>query len=400
MRFITNQDTEHLKEVTSIGLLTDKGTKFDKDGIFSPAIFGSTEYACECGFLKGSWHTGELCHKCNTTVMNPKDNIYKNGKLKIPKGYKVFNPVIYMIICKHVKKFDDMINPQYKQIDINGHIIYERENGDTLVNFTDFTSNYKEVIERLIPDSIEFEDEDDEKAIKKLNLKEFLLNNEDSVMLNSIPLLPLHLRPSSINEKQMALEPLNKCYIAMNTHINSLRNSVDEEDVLAVEKELYEIQKIYIELSTKILEIISSKEGLCRDQILSNRSLFSGRAVITLKDDNDPETVTIPRIMFTEMYMPRILTILVNLMNINYTEAYEYYFTNRFNLDDENITKCIDDVLATKPVVIINRNPSLHLLSMQAFYIKNVTKDNTIKLSKQVLRSYNADFDFENHYHF
>lgn len=396
MRFVNNDMFKDLKVVTSLNLINAKKKIFDSEGIFSPSIFGSQDFSCECGRLKGGWHAEEVCESCGTKPIDPKYNIYKTGCLKLPYDLKIFNPVIYMIICKYIPSFELKINPQNKHIDINGHFIYNIDDETELVNFLDFSRNYKEVIDKLIPDEVEYSFEDEETNVKienKINLKQFLLNNEDSVMLSYIPLLPLHLRPSNLTEKQMQLEPLNKCYIAINTHINSITNNIDIEDDTAVEKELFEIQKLYMELTDKILDTISSKEGLMRDQILSNRICYSGRAVITLKDDNDPESITIPRIMFTEIYTPKITSLLVNYLNLNYTEAYEYYFLNRFNLDDEWIEKCINDILLTKPIVLLNRNPTLHLLSIQAFYIKGVTKDNTIKLCKQTLRGLNGDFD-------
>lgn len=401
MRFIKNDDLNNLKEVTSLNIISDKGKAFDKDGIFSPSIFGSADYSCECGHLSGAWHTGEICPKCNSTIINPKDNIYRNGRFVIPKGYKIINPMIYLILQKYIKNFEFRINPNNKHIDINGHIIYDLEDGTTLINYTDFTKNYKETIEKIVPDEIIYEDsnidsdddtnEDTEQV--SISLKDFLINNEESVMLSSIPLLPIHLRPSNMSEKQMNIEPLNKCYVAINTHINSLKSNVEDDDLLAIERELFEIQKIYQELVDKILLLVSAKEGLCRDEILSSRICYSGRAVIALKNDNDPMSVNVPKIMFTEMYLPRIITLLTEYLGINHSKAYEYYYLNRFNYEDEYINKCVEDILLTKPRVLINRNPTLHLLSIQSFHIKKVTNDHVIRIPKTALQSLNADFD-------
>lgn len=397
MRFLKNSDISDLKEVTSLALVAPKTGTFDKDGIFSPRIFGSDEYSCECGALKAAWHMGEICDKCGTPISKPSDNIYKNGRFIIPNGYKVFNPTIYTIIKKHIKNFENMINPDLKHGDKDGHIIYEDEKTNLkLLNFMDFSLNYRETIEKIFQDteieaSIEVDDEFDKH--KPLNLKDFLLENEDSVMLSSIPLLPIHLRPTQKDGTQMQIEPLNKSFIEINTHINSIRHNVDDDNLTAIDKELFKIQQEYMELYDSILELISKKEGIARNQILSNKINLSGRAVITVNHDNDPNSVTVPKIMFTEIYMPKIITKLSHYLNLNYVDSTEYYYLNRFDLDNKYIDMCINDLLLEKPMVLINRNPSLHLLSIQAFYISGVTKDHTIKLPKTCLQSLNADFD-------
>lgn len=395
MRFLRNDDISHLKEVTSLGLVSQKQGTFDKDGIFSPRIFGSDEYSCECGALKAAWHMGEVCEKCGTHISKPSDSIYKNGRFIIPNGYKVFNPTVYMIIKKHIKNFENMINPSIKHADKEGHIIYKDEKTNLkLLNFIDFSLNYRETIEKLFED-LELDDNEDEESEKSrpIKLKEFLLNNEDSVMLNSIPLLPIHLRPTQKDGIQMQIEPLNRSIIGINTHINSLRTNVEDDDLTAIEKELFKIQQEYMELYNDILELISKKEGIARNQILSNKINLSGRAVITVNHDNDPNCITIPKIMFTEIYLPKIISKLTNYLNLNYIDTTEYYYLNRFDLENNYINMAINDILLEKPMVLINRNPSLHLLSIQAFFISGVTNDHTIKLPKTCLQSLNADFD-------
>lgn len=389
MRFIKDTDVSNLREVTSINLLSKKEKSFDLEGIFSPSIFGSQDYSCECGSLQGAWHLGTVCPNCNTSIMNPKDNIYRYGRFKIPKGFKIFNTVIFQMMCKNIKGFENMIKPQVKHITIDGQIIYEDDNQTKCVNFIDFTNKYEETIDIILPDStVEY----DEKLKK---FKSFLKSNEDIVMTDSIIILPLHLRPTqfSISEKVMLTQPLNKSYNSINTHIHSIKNYVDEDHILAIEHELYEIQRCMVDLYNQITETIAYKEGLARDQILSNKINFSGRAVISVKHDNDPTSVSLPKIMFTEIYMPKILSYIVEHENVTYSDALEYYYMNRFNYEDKIIDEAISNVLLTKPVVLLNRNPSLHLLSIQAFYVSGVTNDYTIKLAKTVLQSFNADFD-------
>lgn len=396
MRLIKNSDHEHLKEVTSLTLIDHKSGKFDAQGIFSPSIFGSDDFSCECGKLVGAWHSGELCEHCGTSIIDPKDNIYRNGRFKLPNGLKIFNPTIFQIITKHVKKFNDMIDPSKKHIDVDGHIIYQTDDGLELVNYVDFSYKYKETIEKVIPDNVNIAaslDDDDNESSGFINLKQFLLDNEESVMLSSIQLLPIHLRPSQLNDKQLTLEPLNRAFISINTHIDSIKKTIAKDDLIGIDKELFEIQKDYQQLLVDVISIIAKKEGISRDQILSNRINYSGRAVITLKHDNDPTSIIIPKIMFTEMYAPKIVSRLSEYLSVNFVDAYEYYCLNRFDFNNEVIQRAINDILDTKPVVIINRNPSLHLESLRACFVSGVSNDYTIKLCKSLFRGLNADLD-------
>lgn len=390
MRFIRNEELENLKEVTSVRLVEKKSGRFDPQGIFSSKIFGSDEYACECGELRAAWHNGEICPNCGTSILDPNDNIYRNGKFKIPNGYKIFNPIIFNILSKNIKNFVNMVDPNNKHIELDGHIIYTDEKNNTeLLNFLDFSFKYQETIEKLLPEEMIKNSDNDKLRL----LKDFLKENEDSVMLSNISILPLHLRPAQLTDKRMDLDPFNKYYIDMNTHIASLRTTVEVDDLNATERELFDIQKIYADFTDLVLETISKKEGIARDQILSNKINASGRAVITLKDDNDCNSVTIPKVMLTELYFPKIITNISKTLGKNYTDAYEYYMLNRFDDENEVIKKAADDVLLLKPIVLINRNPSIHLRSIQSFYIAGYTDDYTIKLPKSSLRELNADFD-------
>ena len=65
MRFVNTLELfSELKEVTSTKIIANG--VFNKEGLFSTDIFGSSIAKCLCGKLEGNFHLGQVCKSCNT----------------------------------------------------------------------------------------------------------------------------------------------------------------------------------------------------------------------------------------------------------------------------------------------------------------------------------------------
>jgi len=376
IKFLSEEDLVNVPAITTTKILDKKRKQFDNDGLFSETIFGKNDNSCSCGNLKGVFYIGKTCDNCKT-IVGDSNEFDRIGKLTFNSRYRVINPLIMEIIKKNEFDLLEKCNPQKKKIDLHGNPIGDEDE----LSFHKFIFNFEETLE---------------KYFKNEELKDFLLKNKDCVFMKSIVVPPIHLRSASVDKsfKRIQIDALNKFYVSMLTHIVNIEEElVGLENEITVELELYELQKLLQKLFDEILDILAVKEGLIRDQLLSNRINFSGRAVLALKEDNDPFSITIPRIMFTEIFILKVIYHLVNNYSMNYLEAEDYYYHNRFDIKNEKINYTIKKILDTKPRIILNRNPSLHIFSLQSFFISAVTPDSVIRVSKEAYPAFNADLD-------
>jgi DNA-directed RNA polymerase subunit beta' len=374
--FLVSEDISHLPRVSSTNIVDRKRKTFDKDGIFSEEIFGgSNEIKCTCGELKGKFYLGNTCPHCNTIV--EENSFDKEAVLKLPEGMKIFNPIILEMIRRIEFDLLEAINPAKRKIDQNGNGSEE----ESILSFSYIANNYEDFVKNYI---------------KNKTLRKFLKKRKESFLVDFITVLPLHLRNASIDKNitQIILDDINKFYIVITTHIQSLENLDGLDSGINIELELYELQKVYNSLAENVTKIIAEKEGIIRDQILSNRINFSGRAVIILDPVNDPLSIVIPKIMFMEIYLAELLIEIKEIGEFfSLTEASNYYYMNRFDTENNIIKQSVNILVDKQQMVVLIRNPSLHLKSIQSFYIREVIDEDVIKIPKTCFADFNADID-------
>lgn len=136
---------------------------------------------------------------------------------------------------------------------------------------------------------------------------------------------------------------------------------------------------------------MSKKEGLLRANILGKRIDFSGRAVISPDPTLALDHCRIPYWMILEILKPQIVTHLVNRR-----------ICKRYNQAVKLVDTCIRsksaelyDVVSefcNNKLCILNRQPTLHRLSVLAFRI-SIHLGNTIQIHPMICHPFNADFD-------
>ena len=133
----------------------------------------------------------------------------------------------------------------------------------------------------------------------------------------------------------------------------------------------------------RLIKLISGKEGFIRDGLLAKRLHRSGRAVIVPAPDLDVDRVYLPLEFAVEWYG-------------EWTNMKD--FEKRRILEGDSAERqrwvCTFNELAKskKPLVLLNRQPSLHRHSIQAFYPLFWT-ERAIGLPIMVCKGFNADFD-------
>lgn len=147
-----------------------------------------------------------------------------------------------------------------------------------------------------------------------------------------------------------------------------------------------------------ILDRLSSKKGFLREKMQKKSQDFSGRSVIVVDPTLDLDEVSLPEDMVKEMFEPHIIREL-GKMGLGGPSSVRKHL----EAGDSFYREATMRVLKDNPV-ILNRAPSLHKHSLQAFDVAKVSWNNgdgsesgrasrAIGLNPVVTTPFNADFD-------
>ena len=199
--------------------------------------------------------------------------------------------------------------------------------------------------------------------------KEYLgpKGNPKDYMLDSIAVLPVRFRQERLGIARDFQNDLNILYrnvLQINSQLKTVlddENSTDElqeflkKRLFNAVKKLFSVDRKYRNRRRGIIDILKGKEALVRGHMLGKRVDYSGRAVII----GDP--------------------------SLSLDEA---------RIPDELWDKILPDVPKDeKPLVLLNRQPSLHRYSIQAFRVSTHRRGDVICINPFVCKPFNADFD-------
>lgn len=133
--------------------------------------------------------------------------------------------------------------------------------------------------------------------------------------------------------------------------------------------------------------MLSGKEGIFRKNLLGKRVDYSGRSVITVGPDLQLDECGLPIYIAVKIFTPFIIGKLIE-RKIAYTPKQ----AEKLIKDESPISlKILEEVIKDK-YVLLNRAPTLHRLSIEAFKIR-LMPGKTIRLHPLVCDAFNADFD-------
>lgn len=247
------------------------------------------------------------------------------------------------------------------------------------------------------------------KIMYKIRIMNGMIDNGiDSswMVLTRIPVIPPELRPMvQLTGGRFATSDLNDLYrrlINRNNRLKKLLKLGAPEIILRNEKRmLQESVDILIDAqkssknkrkSTKrvprsLSDLLRGKKGRFRRNLLGKRVDYSGRSVIVVGPDLKLNQVGLPKEIALEMYRPFVLReLMVSGISPNIKSAK--------NLIDHRANEVYDilEKVTKDSHVLLNRAPTLHKLSIQAF--KPILVDGlAIRLHPCVCKGFNADFD-------
>lgn len=134
-------------------------------------------------------------------------------------------------------------------------------------------------------------------------------------------------------------------------------------------------------------DMLKGKQGRFRQNLLGKRVDYSGRSVIVAGPELKIYQCGLPKMMALELFKPFVIGWLItNEFAHNIRSA-----TRMIETGENEVWDALDEVIKGK-YVLLNRAPSLHRLSIQAFQ-PVLIEGRAIQLHPLVCKGFNADFD-------
>jgi len=247
------------------------------------------------------------------------------------------------------------------------------------------------------------------KATKRLRVVEAFRksgNRPEWMILTVLPVIPPDLRPMvQLDGGRFATSDLNDLYrrvINRNNRLKRLMELNAPEIIVRNEKRmLQEAVDALIDNGRRgravsgkgkhrlksLSDMLKGKQGRFRQNLLGKRVDYSGRSVIVVGPDLKLHQCGLPKKMALELFKPFVMRRLVEKgFAHNIKSAKRIVERVRPEVWDV-LEEVIKDYL-----VLLNRAPSLHRLSIQAFEAKLI-EGSAIQLHPLVCAAFNADFD-------
>ncbi len=253
------------------------------------------------------------------------------------------------------------------------------------------------------------------KLLKRLKIVKSLIKSNTKpewMILDVLPVVPPEIRPMiQIDGGRFATTDLNDLYrrvIMRNNRLKKFLEANSPELIIRTEKRMLQeavdnliyngrVAKPYTDRNGRPLksltDLIKGKKGRFRRNLLGKRVDYSGRAVIVVGPHLKIHECGIPKKMALELFYPFVLH---ELSKEETSEGLIQQKTlkkhkKEIQQEEPEAWEKLEKVIQGK-VVLLNRAPTLHRMSIQAFEPKLV-EGNAIQLHPLVCPPFNADFD-------
>ena len=412
--------------------------KAERDGLFCERIFGPTkDWECLCGKYKRIRHKNKICEKCGVEVTQKKVRRERMGHIELaaPVSHiwyfraipsrmgllldisprlleKVLYFAQYIVIDPGktpLQKYQLLKESEYREY-------YDRYENDFRVGMG--AEAVKELLAEIDIEKLSEELREElsraqgqrkVRIIKRLEVVEAFRksgNRPEWMILDAIPVIPPEIRPMvQLDGGRFASSDLNDLYrrvINRNNRLKRLMELNAPEIIIRNEKRmLQEAVDALIDNGRRgkpvtgpsnrplksLSEMLRGKQGRFRQNLLGKRVDYSGRSVIVVGPDLKIYQCGLPKEMALELFKPFVMKRLVETGNAtNIKEAKKK--VERINPD---VWDALETVIKNHPV-LLNRAPTLHRLSIQAFE-PILIEGKAIKLHPLVCKAFNADFD-------
>ncbi len=248
-----------------------------------------------------------------------------------------------------------------------------------------------------------------EKAVKRLEVVDAFLkggNDPANMILDVIPVIPPDLRPMvQLDGGRFAASDLNDLYRRVINRNNRLKRLLDlDAPAIIVNHEKRMLQEAVDALFDNgrrgrpvsgrggrplksLAEALKGKQGRFRQNLLGKRVDYSGRSVIVTDPKLKLHQCGLPKTMALELFKPFVMKRLVELGKVENIKGAKRSIERGASFVWDILEEVIDGRL-----VLLNRAPTLHRLSIQAFE-PVLVEGKAIHLHPLVCSPFNADFD-------
>jgi len=420
--------------------------------IFGPV----KDYECYCGKYKRIRYKGIVCDRCGVEVTEKKVRRERMGhiRLVVPVVHIWFfkslpNKIGYMLGLSS-KKLESIIYYERYVVIQPG---VKAEDGTMKMDLLT-EEEYLEAMETLPPDNQQLDEEHPDKfvakmgadavrdllarldldqlsyalrhqaahetsqqrkseALKRLRVVEAfrdgqtrIENRPEWAVIQYLPVIPPELRPLvPLDGGRFASSDMNDLYrrvIIRNNRLKRLLEIKAPEVILRNEKRmLQEAVDSLFDNSRKsnavkaeggralksLSDILKGKQGRFRQNLLGKRVDYSGRSVIVVGPTLKLHECGIPKGMAAELFKPFIIRKLIERGIVKTVKSAKKLVDRK----DSVIWEILENILKGHPV-LLNRAPTLHRLSIQAFQPRLI-EGKAIQLHPLVCGAFNADFD-------
>ncbi|HET8709641.1 MAG TPA: DNA-directed RNA polymerase subunit beta', partial [Candidatus Saccharimonadales bacterium] len=270
----------------------------------------------------------------------------------------------------------------------------------------------KELIASLTTEAEEAKGQRKKKLMKRLRLLESMDRagiKPASMCVSVLPVIPPDLRPMvQLTGGRFATSDLNDLYRRVINRNNRLKKLMDLNAPEVIRRNeqrmLQEAVDALIDNNSarsgravaatgqrrrlkSLSDMLKGKQGRFRQNLLGKRVDYSGRSVIVAGPELQINQCGLPKMMALELFKPFVIGELIAR-----EQAHNIRSASRLiEMNETVVWDALDEVIKNK-YVLLNRAPSLHRLSIQAFQ-PVLIEGRAIQLHPLVCKGFNADFD-------
>ncbi len=420
--------------------------------IFGPV----KDYECACGKYKRIRYKGIVCDRCGVEVTEKKVRRERMGHIKLVVPvvhiwyFKSLPNKIGYLLGVSSKKLETIVYYERFVVIQSGIRADKGQNpGDLLTE-----EEYLDILDTLPKDNQYLPDDDPNKfiakmgaeavhdmlqridldqlsfdlrntaatetsqqrkadALKRLSVVEAfrdantrITNRPEWMVMQYIPVIPPELRPLvPLDGGRFASSDLNDLYrrvIIRNNRLKRLLEIKAPEVILRNEKRmLQEAVDSLFDNSRKsnavkaeggralksLSDVLKGKQGRFRQNLLGKRVDYSGRSVIVVGPELKLHECGLPKDMGAELFKPFIIRKLIERGIVKTVKSARKLVDKK----EAVVWDILENILKGHPIML-NRAPTLHRLSIQAFQPKLI-EGKAIQLHPLVCTAFNADFD-------
>ena len=426
-------------EVTKAETINYRTLKAEADGLFCERIFGPTkDWECHCGKYKRVRFKGKVCEKCGVEVTTKKVRRERMGHIELATPvshiwyFKALPSRIGLMLDITPRLLERVLYfARYIVIDAGMTPLEPKQ----LLNDTEYRSArekygddfkagmgaeaIKELLAAIDLDELatelreklaEASGQKKVKIIKRLEVVESFRksgNRPEWMILEALPVLPADIRPMvQLDGGRFAASDINELYRRVINRNNRLKTFIKmgaPEIIIRNEKRmLQEFVDALIDNGKRgkpvtgasnrplksLSEILRGKQGRFRQNLLGKRVDYSGRSVIVVGPNLKIYQCGLPKEMALELFKPFVMKRLIETQKANSIKDAKKKADKAIAPE---VWDALEYVIKEHPV-LLNRAPTLHRLSIQAFE-PVLVEGRAIKLHPLVCPAFNADFD-------